>query len=96
MINMTISVNIAEAKAKLSYLIAQAKAGEEVIICNRNEPEIRFFPIEPKQNAPIKRPIGLAKGEFEVPDSFFEPMSEEELSLWYDAPLISDPMTDKP
>ena len=29
----------------------------------------------------IKRPIGFARGA-EVPDSFFEPMSEEELQLW--------------
>ena len=28
-----------------------------------------------------KRPIGFAKGA-EVPDSFFEPLSEEELQLW--------------
>ena len=32
----------------------------------------------PKTN---KRPIGFAKGA-EVPDSFFEPMLEEELQLW--------------
>ena len=28
-----------------------------------------------------KRPIGLAKGA-EIPDSFFEPLSEEDLQLW--------------
>jgi len=28
-----------------------------------------------------KRPIGFAKGA-EVPDSFFEPLSEEDLQLW--------------
>jgi len=28
-----------------------------------------------------KRPIGFAKGA-EVPDSFFEPLPEEELQLW--------------
>ena len=28
-----------------------------------------------------KRPIGFARGA-EVPDSFFEPLSEEELQLW--------------
>ena len=33
---------------------------------------------KPKQE---KRPIGFAKGA-EVPDSFFEPLSEEELQLW--------------
>ena len=30
---------------------------------------------------PDKRPIGFAKGA-EVPDSFFEPLPEEELQLW--------------
>jgi len=28
-----------------------------------------------------KRPLGFAKGA-DVPDSFFEPLSEEELQLW--------------
>ncbi|MCL2457183.1 MAG: hypothetical protein FWD19_06515 [Defluviitaleaceae bacterium] len=28
-----------------------------------------------------KRPIGFAKGA-EIPDSFFEPLSEEDLQLW--------------
>lgn len=32
------------------------------------------------------RPIGLAKGQFTIPDSFFDPMPEEELALW-EAPL---------
>ncbi len=90
---MTILVNIAEAKAQLSYLIAQAKAGEEVIICNRNQPEIRFFPIEPKPQK--KRVFGLFKGQFTIPPEFYDPMTEEELALWYDAPLTSDPMPDQ-
>jgi len=46
----------------------------EVIILFSEE-----FPEDiPKTN---KRPIGFAKGA-EVPDSFFEPLSEEELQLW--------------
>jgi antitoxin (DNA-binding transcriptional repressor) of toxin-antitoxin stability system len=35
---MTIQVNIAEAKAKLSDLIARAEAGEEVIIARGGKP----------------------------------------------------------
>lgn len=90
MASMTISVNIAEAKAQLSYLISRAKAGEEVIICNRNEPAVRFMPVEAKPKK--KRVFGFMKGQFVVPPEFFEPMSEEELALWYDAPLVADPM----
>ncbi|MCL1819599.1 MAG: hypothetical protein FWG36_02960 [Oscillospiraceae bacterium] len=36
------------------------------------------FHESPKQR---KRPLGFAKGA-EVPDSFFEPLSEEDLQLW--------------
>jgi hypothetical protein len=35
-----------------------------------------------------ERPIGLFKGQFEVPDSFFDPLQEEELALW-EAPIVS-------
>ena len=73
-------MNIAEAKAQLSYLIAQAKAGEEVIICTRNEPDAYLLPVV-KHDTPPLRPIGLAKGEFTVPDSFFQTLSEEEIGM---------------
>ena len=35
----------------------------------------------PENPKPKKRPLGFAKGA-EVPDSFFEPLSEEDLQLW--------------
>lgn len=28
------------------------------------------------------RPIGLAKGQVEVPDSFFDPLPDDELARW--------------
>jgi len=34
-----------------------------------------------EQAKPKKRPLGFAKGA-EIPDSFFEPLSEEELQAW--------------
>src|SRR5271170_6843036 len=80
-----------EAKTGLSKLVARALAGEEVILTNGKSrtPVARIVPIDPVE-APVltERPIGLFKGLFEVPDSFFEPMSEEELALW-EAPLVS-------
>lgn len=39
-------VNILEAKSRLSQLIKQAQAGEEVIIANRGEPVARLLPTE--------------------------------------------------
>ena len=86
---MTISVNIAEAKAQLSYLIAQAKAGEEVIICNRNEPAIRFMPVEPKPQK--KRVFGFMKGQIKFLPGFDDPLyTDEELDEIYNKPIFLD------
>jgi prevent-host-death family protein len=86
---MTISVNIHEAKAKLSELLALARKGEEVIICNRNVPEARLLPLEHKSK---KRKFGGYRGKITILPGCFDPMSEEELKEWYDAPLVSDPL----
>jgi prevent-host-death family protein len=41
---MTVQMNIAEAKAKLSELIARAEAGEEVIIARDGKPVVSLIP----------------------------------------------------
>ncbi len=47
---MTIHVNIAEAKAKLSGLIAASLRGEEVVIDRDGKPQVRLTPVpEAKQ-----------------------------------------------
>lgn len=86
---MTISVNIAEAKAQLSYLLAQAKKGEEVLICNRNVPEARIVPVE---NAPKKkRQFGFAKGMIELLPGWDDPIyTDEELDEIYNAPIFPE------
>ena len=50
---------------------------------NKKAEVIILFSNDSTQEAPKanKRPIGFAKGA-EVPDSFFEPLPEEELQLW--------------
>lgn len=82
---MTISVNINEAKSQLSYLLNLIEQGEVVKICRRNVPIAEVKKIEQEEKP--KRRFGLLKGLVSVPPEFFEPMSEEELSLWYDAPI---------
>ena len=75
------TVNVHEAKAHLSELLARVEAGETLIIARRNKPIAKLVPTTsepPKQ----PRPIGLAKNEFSIPDSFFEPMDEEWLDLF--------------
>ena len=80
-----------EAKTNLSKLVAFAQAGEEVILTSGKSraPIARIVPIaESEASLQKERPIGLFKGQFEIPDSFFDPLSEEELALW-EAPIVS-------
>ncbi len=71
-------MNVAEAKAKLSELMAAADAGEEVIIARHGKPAVKIIPATPKR--PFR--IGVSDGEAgEVPD-FLNPMSDDELVLW--------------
>ncbi len=60
---MTIQMNIAEAKAKLSELVARAEAGEEVVIARDGVPIVVLKPARDAQaaagDAPTSRPIGF-------------------------------------
>ena len=73
-------VNIHEAKTNLSRYLAELTPGETLVLCNRNRPvaELRLL----SKKVARKRRIGVAKGEFEVPDSFFEPLPEEILKAF--------------
>jgi antitoxin (DNA-binding transcriptional repressor) of toxin-antitoxin stability system len=75
---MTI-VTIDAAHTTLARLIEQALRGEEVVIARDDKPAVRLVPVEaPKP----KRQFGSLKGKLVVPDSFFDPLPEEELRLW--------------
>lgn len=76
-----IRVNIAEAKAHFSELVEKAEAGETVVICRRNVPVVEMYAKTPHERAP--RPIGLGKGLGCVPDSFFDPLPEDEVRRWW-------------
>jgi antitoxin (DNA-binding transcriptional repressor) of toxin-antitoxin stability system len=73
-------VKMHQAKTQLSKLIAAALAGEEVVIARGSEPMVRLTPVTPPKA--VKRQFGRYKGQFELTDAFFEPLSEEELALW--------------
>jgi prevent-host-death family protein len=76
-----ISVSIADAEGHLSELIEKARAGERVEITDgeNKTPMVLLAPIEPAQN----RRLGfLEDPNFVLPESFWEPLPEEELRLW--------------
>lgn len=72
-------VTIHTAKTTLSQLIARAEAGEEIVLARGTQPVAKIVPLESK---PKKRQFGAYRGKFTMPDSFFEPLTEEELSEW--------------
>lgn len=53
------TVNIGDAKARLSHLIARAEAGEDVILARNGVPAARIVPI----NRPVAETIALMRQE---------------------------------
>ena len=70
-----IKLNIHEAKTHLSQYLDRLARGETILLCKRNVPIAEIRPLPSERSTP--RPIGLAKGTFEVPSSFFEPLPDE-------------------
>ncbi len=72
------TVNVHEAKTHLSRLLARVEAGEEVTIARNGKPVARMVPArEPGRPQP-----DVFKGQIVVPDSFFDPLPEDELKAW--------------
>ena len=69
-----------DAKTHLSRYLAELEPGETLVLCNRNQPvaELRLI----RRKAPGKPRVGVAKGVFAVPDSFFEPLPDEILKAF--------------
>ena len=73
-----VTVNVHEAKTNLSRLLAQAEAGEDIVIARNGKPVVRMVPVQEQGKAQPD----VFKGKFVLPDSFFEPLPEEELKAW--------------
>lgn len=72
-------MNVAEARSKLSQLLAAVDAGEEVVIARDGVPAARLVPVA---RSGVR--LGLLEGVVDpatIPD-FMEPMSEDELAEW--------------
>ena len=73
-----VTVNVHEAKTHLSRLLKQVEAGEDVVIARNGNPVARLVGCKKRG----KRKPGSMAGLFKVPDSFFDPLPEEELAAW--------------
>ena len=69
-----------EAKSKLSKLINQVIAGEEVIVAKSGKPVAKIVPFEkPIQN----RKPGSAKGKIIIADDFDAPLPDDIIEEFY-------------
>jgi prevent-host-death family protein len=75
-----IPINVQEAKTHFSHYLDEVAKGESFILCKRNKPIAELRPIAGK--LATKRPIGLAKGTFTMPASFFDELPEETIALF--------------
>jgi len=86
---MTIQMNIAEAKAKLSELIARAEAGERVLIARDGQPVVALAPLH--ATAPATPKLGLwDEAGMAIPkDMFLGPDSDvqQAMAAWESAAI---------
>jgi prevent-host-death family protein len=72
---MAVVVNMHEAKTDLSRLVAQALAGEEVIIARAGMPVVRLTPLR-RERVP-----GSAKGAVQFDSTFDDPLPEDVVTV---------------
>jgi len=86
---MTIQMNIAEAKAKLSELVSRAEAGEDVIIARDGKPIVTLTPRTPVE----ARPRRLGQWDhlgLNIPENLFigpDPEIEAAIEAWENEPI---------
>jgi prevent-host-death family protein len=71
-----LTVNVQEAKTRLSELLARVERGEDVVIARAGKPVAHLSPVT---SVPVR---SFGTMQFTVPDSFFEPLDESELASW--------------
>jgi len=68
-------VNMHDAKTNLSRYLSELAPGDALVLCNRNQPVAELRSLR-RKSGPKPR-IGAARGQFVVPDSFFEPLPDD-------------------
>ena len=70
------TVNVHEAKTKLSRLIDAASKGESFVIAKAGKPVVKVTALSAPSGAEIRR-LGFMEGQFSVPDDFDRMGGEE-------------------
>ena len=73
------TVNVHEAKTKLSELLKKVEAGEEIVIARAGKPVARLVPAAKTR----KRVFGFDKRKWELPEDFDAPLLDDLLNDFY-------------
>ena len=72
------TLNVAEAKARLSELVQRAAGGEEIIIARNGQPQARLVPLATQQ----ARVPGKGAGKWVIADDFDDPLPADILATF--------------
>jgi len=81
------SYPVHEAKARLSQLLRDVEAGEEVVITRAGRPVARVCAIASAPARPEDHGFGSLAGAIVLREGWDAPMTEEELADWYGGPV---------
>ncbi|HET7433984.1 MAG TPA: type II toxin-antitoxin system Phd/YefM family antitoxin [Thermoanaerobaculia bacterium] len=73
------NVSVEEVEKDPRAYLDRVLDGETVVVFEKDQPVAEMRPIVRRTG---KRPIGLAKGDFVVPDDFNDPLPEDVLQLF--------------
>jgi prevent-host-death family protein len=74
------TVNVYDAKTRLSELLDRAAAGEEIVIARHGRPVARLIAYRPAGRK--RRRLGLLAGQLRVPDDFDAPLPDDVLDAF--------------
>ena len=77
---VVIRLEVHEAARHLSRYLDLLSEEERIVLCRRNVPIAEIRLLQSARTNP--RPVGLAKGRFEVPPEFFEPLPDDQLDAF--------------
>ncbi|HEX3673272.1 MAG TPA: type II toxin-antitoxin system prevent-host-death family antitoxin [Rhizomicrobium sp.] len=76
------TVNIHTAKTQLSSLIAEAEAGEKIVIARAGKPAVRLVPVKAKKKTRLDRRPGQLKGKIWISPDFDAPLPDHILAAF--------------
>ena len=77
-------VNIHQAKTHLSRYARRVKAGETMVLCERNRPFAELRPLAPARNAPVRRRrMGQDAGKLVLPEDWDSPQTNAAIAALF-------------